>query len=109
MYEEAAGPIDIKACGLTAEQAVSPRFWEMRKLVVDFGTALINGVSNVENCDMVMVTNGTYEMGGPWIVLGRDDKGFYILGNGAGQVFRVPMFGSPLFTTVIAKAADAIG
>ena len=70
----------VSVKGLTPEKLVSPRFWVMRKLIVDFRQACIDGGS-VEQGDLVMVIGKD----GPWIVMGSDDDGFVILGNGAGR------------------------
>lgn len=110
-------PIDVRPSGLTPEEIVSPRFWEMRKFLVDFGRARLT--QQLQHGDMVTLTHDFYSQPEkdttPWIVMGLTDggvigfDGHVIIANGMGQMMRIPMWSTSLYLTVVSRAADAVG
>lgn len=100
-------PETISVKGLTDEELVSPRFWEMRRLMVDYGRSRAAGASWTEKGDLVTVTGIIRQ--DPWIVMGIDEHGFYVLANGLGQILRCPTWAAPESLTIHSRASEALG
>jgi hypothetical protein len=88
---------DVRLGDVTVDDLVQPRFWEMRRFIVDFGR-LMNMNADIERGDAVYITNGFGDEGdGPWLLSTIDDKnGYYTLINDAGQILRCPMRASSM-------------
>lgn len=101
--------IDITCKGLTPEKLVSSRFWEMRKLIVDFGMWLNNADRMASRGDMVMITSHAPDVSGPWIVMGIDDRGHYVLTDAAGRSVNIASWNFPLLVDVLVRMSECDG
>lgn len=76
---------------LTSKEIVSPRYWEMRKLIVSYRDSCDNGCNLVKRGDLVSITR---QLIPPepniWIVIKIDDGKGITLGNGRGEVLYCP-------------------
>ncbi len=83
------------------QRITSPRFWEMRRLLVEFGQRRVF-FDDIQEGDFVILPDVIRQRDQPWLCCGV--RGFrLILSNMTGQMLEVHRVDAPLLLSVVSK------
>lgn len=83
------------------DRITSPRFWEMRRLLVEFGQRRVF-FDDVKEGDFVILPDVIRQRDQPWVCCGN--RGFtLILSNMTGQMLEIHRADAPLLLQIVSK------